>query len=43
MYTRQVNGHFLMPLPPGRYYVFGKPVGVKPSSWSRTDIKLPDY
>ena len=43
MYTRQVNGHFLMPLPPGHYYVFGKPVDVKPSSWSRTDIKLPDY
>jgi hypothetical protein len=39
---RPLNGKYLAPLHPGHYYLFNQPVEVKPSQWTRADIKLPD-
>ncbi len=40
--ARQLDGQYIAPLPPGHYSVFGTPVEVRPSHWTRFDIRLPE-
>jgi hypothetical protein len=40
-HAQQLNGHYLAPMPPGHYRIFGIPVEVKPAHWTRLDLKLP--
>jgi len=40
--ARPGNGKYLAPIQPGHYYVFGQRVDVKPSQWTRLDIRLPE-